>query len=102
MPLRTRRRVVVLHHVLLCARQHLEQPQLRYWLKVVNKCSQEMCGEKTFCYSCFHDDFCLMILAQAQNVKFIQDLHAIEPLLHMSTVDNQERQLDQDCAVHVR
>ena len=36
----------------------------------------------------------LLILAQAQNVKFIQDLHAIEPLLlRMPTVGNEERQL---------
>lgn len=36
----------------------------------------------------------LLILAQAQNVKFIQDLHAIEPLLlRMPSVGNEERQL---------
>lgn len=36
----------------------------------------------------------LLILAQAQNVKFIQDLHAIEPLLlRMTTVGNEERSL---------
>ena len=36
----------------------------------------------------------LLILAQAQNVKFIQDLHSIEPLLlRMPTVGNEERQL---------
>ena len=36
----------------------------------------------------------LLILAQAQNVKFIQDLHSIEPLLlRMPTVGNEERSL---------